>query len=120
MALRSHAAAIVDDQADSHRYVGMAEMFDWLKYSIFIDLEIVFVESRHQDAFVIERGCLQHHHVYVYADGVVVRGMILCRGRLGESGWGEEGKHEQTSEREGQRLLVWELGHFGCLPRFVP
>ena len=50
----------------------MAEILDRLKQSVFVDLEIVFVESRNKGVFVILGRCVQDHHVHIYLNGVLI------------------------------------------------
>ena len=102
MALRSHASTVVDDQADRDRDIFVAEILDRLKHSVFVDLEIVFGESGDQSAFVVQRGCVQDHHVHIYADGVSSPGGLGRRGflRPGKRGGAIRDEKTQPDTRE--------------------
>ena len=94
-----HASAVIDNQSDRDRDIFVAEIFDLLRHSVLINLEIVFAESGNQSAFVVLRGCVQNHHVHIYADGVVVArdGEVRCspsRRAVERSGRGERSSAE--------------------------
>src|SRR5579872_1389334 len=45
-ALRPHASTVIDNQPDCDWDIFVAEILDRLKHSVFIDVEIIFVESK--------------------------------------------------------------------------
>src|SRR6202051_4259422 len=104
-ALRFHASAVIDDQADRDRNILVAKMPDRLQHSVFVDLEIVLVESGNKKLFVFLGGCAQDYHVYIYLERVWVgRGGARGRGLLRPSdalGGDQDEKGNQIQQRRG-------------------
>ena len=84
MALRRHAATVVDDQSDRNRDIVVTEILDGLQHTVFVHPEIVLVEPRDQNVLAVLRGGAQDHDVDIYFDGVFAaragwsRGRFLC------------------------------------------
>ena len=70
VALRRHATAVIDKNADCNRDIFVAEVLDLLKYSILINLEIVFFEPGNRYVVAIQNGCAEDDHVDINLKGI--------------------------------------------------
>ena len=69
-ALRTHASAVVNHQANCDGDIFVTKRFDLLKNLIFVDLKVFLAESGDWSAFMIPHSCPQDNQVHVRSDRV--------------------------------------------------
>ena len=81
-ALRSHATAVVDNQAHRYRDILLAEILDLLENSVLIHLEVVLADPRNKNSSAVLHGCVQNDHVNAHVNRVGVA-LTALRLRIG-------------------------------------